>query len=134
MGESVLEWLKRNVVARWSVCIVQDGYLVVAVADLDRAAASLQALLPMFERFGNPRKPYRICLNFNPTRQVVWVDATSFSGSGLDAAFTHKLGEVDPKFSARRKAVAAELRFVDPFTTSEIDTHELFSRLWPATA
>jgi hypothetical protein len=131
----VLEWLKRNVVSRWSVCVVQDGYLVVAVADWDRAAASLQTLLlPMFARFGNPRKPYRICLNYNPTRQVVWIDATSFSADGLEAAFTQKLGKVDAKFSMRRRAAGAKLRFFDPFTTAEIDTNELFSRLWPAPA
>lgn len=134
MGESVLEWLKRNVVARWSVCVVQDGYLVVAVADWDRAAASLQMLLPMFERFGNPRKPYRVCLNYNPTRQVVWIDATSFSAGELETAFTQKLGKVDSKFSVRRRATGAKLRFFDPFTTTEIDTHELFTRLWPAPA
>jgi hypothetical protein len=129
----MLGWLTKTA-ARWSVCVVQDGYLVVAVADLNQGAASLELLLPMFERFGNPQKPYRLCVQFNPTRHIIWIDIASWSTGRLSPEFAFKLKKVDSKVLRRRGSGTAELQFFDPLTNGRLDERQLFARLWPASA
>ena len=130
----MFQWLKRKLAAPWSVYVVRNENQLIALAISDRVVASLGNLLPFFERFGNPREPYRIALNFNPTHTVVWVDESSFVDGGLEKSFMKRLEEIDPKFLTRTGEAGVSLQFVDPTTKQEIDRFELFCLLWPDSA
>ena len=130
----MFEWLKKNGASRWSVYVVQNGHQQLALADSNHggAAPALAALARLFERHGDPDAAYRVCLVFNPTRRVVWIEARSFSGGRPNAALVDELLKADSRFSTHVGKSVSDLRFVDPATGRPIDQDRLFARLWPA--
>lgn len=130
----MFEWLKRDSTGRWSIYVVQHGHQILALADSnhDGVAPTLDALARLFEKFGDPEGPYRICFVFNPTRHVIWIEANSFVGGKPDPALVNELRKTDPRFSRRAGRAALNLQFVDPATGREIERSVLLARLWPA--
>lgn len=126
-------WLRKKISYPWSVYVVQGENDLIAVAFTDEPLTSLATIMFMYDKNGNPVDPYRICLNFNPTHTVVWIDETSFKDNGLNDSLMSEMSAADPEIFLRNPSSSRDvhLEFQEAKSKRKLDTTELFSLLWP---
>ena len=102
---------------------------MVAFAHVDRPIAAVATVMARYEFKGNPIEPYRICLNFNPTNTVIWVDKDCFKNGDLEEGFLAQLKAADSELYER--VGTHSLEFQEAKSKRKIDGDALLSALWP---
>ncbi len=84
---------------KWSLYVTVDERELRYVINLDSPIPLLGYMLPLFNKYGNPKEPWGIWLNYNKKHEAIQITKDCFTKEGnISSELSSKIGVLDPNY------------------------------------